>query len=98
MYNKFNYKLSGTNYQVWLRTAEYADGSLAVRMMCHEGPFANLSVYVEPLQGNHIAVDTNNMPEAEKFILDNNLGKPTGQFVASGYCVYPVYEMFVDKF
>ena len=41
-------------------------------------------------------VDTNNAPFAEKFILDNNIAKPTGKIGHSGYCSYPEYQLIID--
>ena len=37
-------------------------------------------------------VDTNNVHDAEKLIIDNGLGCPTGQMARSGFCVYPVFR------
>lgn len=42
-------------------------------------------------------VDTNNMPELEKFLVDNDIGEFTGFVQRSGFCVYPLYMFNVDK-
>ena len=39
-------------------------------------------------------VDTNNMPSAEKFIRENNLGEFTGEVEYSGFCEYPLYKFY----
>ena len=41
-------------------------------------------------------IDTNNHPEAEKFIRDNELGVPIGLSERSGYWSYPLYSIFKD--
>lgn len=50
-----------------------------------------------PLPHNVQAVDTNNYPWAEEFIKDNNLGKPLGIYITSGFCEYPLYIFDLDK-
>ena len=42
-------------------------------------------------------VDTNNLPDAETFIADNELGTFTGFVKRSGYCEYPLYMFNPDK-
>ena len=42
-------------------------------------------------------IDTNNMPELEKFLVDNDIGEFTGFMQRSGFCVYPMYMFNVDK-
>ncbi|MCK9466729.1 MAG: DUF4313 domain-containing protein [Candidatus Absconditabacterales bacterium] len=59
--------------------------------------YSDLSVFVEPFKNkNYMAVDTNNLPEAENFIQKYELGHLV-DYVYSGFCSYPVYEMDVDK-
>lgn len=55
---------------------------------------ATLTVNFGKVSDGYAFVDTNNCPWAEKFIKDNNLGKPTGAVRQSGYCIYPLYEFF----
>ena len=42
-------------------------------------------------------INTNNMPEAEKFITEKGLGEYTGLNQRSGYCEYPLYMFDVDR-
>lgn len=42
-------------------------------------------------------IDTNNNPNAESFILDNELGENTGMTMPSGFCVYPLYKFNQEK-
>ena len=36
-------------------------------------------------------------PNAESFILDNELGENTGETMRSGFCVYPLYKFNQEK-
>ncbi len=54
----------------------------------------NLGVEVPDFCGY---VDTNNMPELEKFLVDNDIGEFTGFMERSGFCMYPLYMFNVDK-
>jgi hypothetical protein len=81
----------------------YADGSLAIRAFNDEdGPITNVTVCLcdKTLQENEAYVDTNNFPGALEFIEENGLGKPTGGYRQSGYCLYPKVKfnpMEIDK-
>ena len=102
-YPHYHYK---TEYRetdlVPFRSAYQTFGNTAI--VCYteeEGypePYFTLSVNIDPLPANMIAVDTNNCLGAEKFLTENNLGKPTGNFIASGFCKYPIYIIDLDKF
>jgi hypothetical protein len=46
---------------------------------------------------NKAFIDTNNCPWAEDFLKENGLGEPTGGYGTSGYCRYPLYNIFVNK-
>ena len=52
-----------------------------------------------PLQSDTMAfLDTNNHPEIEKFIKKHRLGVPMGVLQSSGFCSYPLYTIFTDRF
>lgn len=59
-------------------------------------PYGDLSVNIEPLPENYIAVDCTYGPHDE-IIEDNNLGVFTGRYLSSGYCTYPIYEMDMNE-
>ena len=42
-------------------------------------------------------LDTNNCRWAEDFLIKNKLGKFAQSYGYSGFCVYPLYEIAVDK-
>lgn len=46
---------------------------------------------------NYSFVDVNNCPWAEDFIMEHELGIPTGEVLRSGYVVYPLYEFNLNK-
>ena len=82
-------------YDVTIQKKNYRDnGNLALQLWePEEGPFATLTVNLgKKLPANQAFVDTNNCPWGEEFIEENGLGKDTGKFGFSGYCVYPLYE------
>ncbi len=43
-------------------------------------------------------VDKNNLRNIEEFLIENEIAKPTGYYVKSGFCVYPEYEFDLTKF
>lgn len=83
---------------VMLHVDAYPNGSLALLFMNTYGePFADITVFIHSFGiKNMAAVDTNNNPNAEKFIIDNLLGMKVGE-VHSGFCTYPVYVFDMDK-
>lgn len=42
-------------------------------------------------------IDTNNMPELEKFLTENDIGTFTGFMGFSGFCAYPMYSFNAEK-
>lgn len=86
--------LTATNYQI--------NGNTAVRMNClvdgYYEPFANLTVNLdEKLPEGFAFIDINNLPGAEDFVEKNELGHFTGKWGRSGFCVYPLYELDLEK-
>ena len=78
------------------------NGSLAIQLIDTEDgcPFGTLTVNLEGYEslvdGEYAFVDTNNIPNAEEFIIENGLGAPTGIYGHSGYCEYPLYRFNRD--
>ena len=64
-----------------------------------EGPYGNLGVNLpdNELDEECMYVDVNNMPNAELFLEENGLGEPTGDFGFSGFCMYPVYKLNMER-
>ena len=42
-------------------------------------------------------IDTNNCPWAENFLVDNDFGLPTGEYKVSGFCIYPLYQLDLER-
>ena len=85
----------GHPYEVYTRKTTYQNnGNLAILLVCDTGePFGNLTVNLgEKLPDDMAYVDTNNLPNAEEFIRENNLGEPVGHLRQSGFCTYPLYK------
>lgn len=89
----------GEEYEVTARKAKYYNGNLAITLTCDNGePYGTLTKNLdEILAFDKAYVDTNNLPDAERFIKDNNLGKFTGVTQKCGYCEYPLYAFNLNK-
>ena len=74
------------------------NGNLAVIAFEDNGEcYGNLTVNIVPMEEDCFAcLDTNNFPNAEKVAYD--LGaRPTGDYVYSGFCKYPVYNFLMTN-
>ena len=82
----------------------YADGSLAVQML-REGdgfwePYATLTVNLCDARNQNASyayVDSNNLPAAPAFLVENGLALFTGACGTSGFCAYPLFA-FTGEF
>ena len=91
--------------RVRLVRGAYADGSLAVQMLC-EGdgywePYATLTVNLCDARNQNASyayVDTNNLPTAADFLVENGLATFTGLTRPSGFCTYPLYAFTAEFF
>ncbi len=101
----FEYKdqYGGTMRVRFVRGA-YADGSLAVQALRegdgYWGPYATLTVNpcdARDQNASFAYVDTNNLPTAPEFLVENGLAAYTGLTRPSGFCAYPLYA-FTSKF
>ena len=92
-------------YDVTIEVGKYFYGdNIAVQLFTtdegFEEPFATITVNLADygiLGQNKAFIDTNNCPWAEDFLKENGLGEPTGRYGTSGYCRYPLYDIFVNK-
>lgn len=87
-------------YDVKAFRARYGNGNLAVVLNTADTnePYGSLTVNISPLPSEDLAaIDTNNIPEAENFIISNKLGEFTGRMLQSGFCMYPVYKFYLNK-
>ena len=93
---KFNFL--GKVYNIKLKTDRYANNkNLYIGMDCYEDgywePFGDITVNLSMrCKENCGFVDVNNLPGIDRFIKENNLGRPTGIIVPSGWVMYPEYK------
>ena len=80
-------------YDVNVIETKYYDGNYAVLLECTDGePFGNLTVNLgRPLPDKYAFLDVNNIPDAERFVVENGLGVFTGMMEQSGFVAYPLY-------
>lgn len=88
----------GHEYEVKMEKTNYCNnGNLAIKLMCFNSrePYGSLTVnFDEKLPEDYAYVDVNNIPNAEAFIAENNLGEFAGKYMFSGFCAYPLYKFF----
>lgn len=87
---------------VELSLSRYADNkNLFLELIATDGeypePYGNITVNLGTVPDYCGYVDTNNMPEMENFIMENDLGDYCGISKQSGFCEYPLYVFNVDK-
>ena len=85
-----------------MSASKYADrqGHIAIQLWCEDGPFATITLNHAGLRGlsrNVSCVDTNNCPWAPALIKRLKIGEPTGHYLHSGFCSYPVYNFDTAK-
>lgn len=85
----------------FLRMTRYqADNSRAIEIWNREdGQIARITVCItgSMLAEDETVLDTNNCPWAVEFVESNGLGENTGRTVRSGYCVYPIVKLNIEK-
>ena len=106
MHKHYKFNSFGEEYNIWLQQREYNWGgmhNLAVQAWTDDGePFAVITVNIpdEELSDDESCtafIDTNNIPEIDNFLIDNEIAEPTGRFVQSGFCAYPEFKFNLEK-
>lgn len=82
--------------------SQYADNkNLFLELVATDGeypePYGNITVNLGEVPDYCGYIDTNNMPEMENFIMENDLGDYCGISKRSGFCEYPLYVFNVDR-
>lgn len=101
---KYIFRHYNEEYKVTLEANTYSNNQrFAAQMIDENGvPVARITVNIAAKlsknEPNINFVDTNNLPNIEQFLTENKIAKPTGNYAASGYCVYPEYEFDLTKF
>lgn len=89
------YVYNGENIEVIFDT--YTNNkNTAVILRTEDFGWMTISTNIRRLDPGLFAVDTNNHPKAETFLVDNNIAEPTGDLLRSGFCIYPVYKIRTD--
>ncbi|MBP3708295.1 MAG: DUF4313 domain-containing protein [Clostridia bacterium] len=100
-YKKYELEFYGDIYKVIpFKSRYFNNNTLAVILMTDKGEdFADITVNIEFTQANDTMayIDTNNNKWVEKFLQDNKIAKPTGEYGFSGFCSYPLYEFDLTK-
>lgn len=88
------------NYNIKeINIRNYTNNNTALELVCDDGtPLAIITVNLGDLLENDMAyIDTNNCSWVEDFLIDNDFGLPTGEYKASGFCIYPLYKLNLVK-
>lgn len=101
--NVYIYVIDGIEYKVIPIIHKYrSNNALAIDLeelnTCET--FGRVTINLEEsvfLAEDEAFVDINNLPGIEEFIVDYNLGYPTGVKIESGYCTYPKYRFYLNK-
>ncbi len=91
----------GTEHMVELEIQQYLNnGCMHIDLIETESrePYSNLTVNLGTKVPPYCAyIDTNNLPEAIRFIEEHNLGEFTTIVGFSGFCEYPLYMFNVER-
>lgn len=99
---KYHSKICG-EVQVQLRVDQYRSGGcIYVGLACMEDgylePYGDVTVNLRGEAPDYCGyLDTNHLPDVERFVTENEIGEFTGLVGRSGYCAYPLYLFHVDK-
>lgn len=97
--NMYIKNYSGKKVAVKLEVLQYAENwQIAIFLYDSKWEYySDLSVFIDPFKYlNFMAVDTNNLPNAEEFIQEYKLWTLVG-YTHSWFCSYPIYEMNLDE-
>ena len=91
-------KLTYHDRPVKMKVESYRNnGTLAIVLVYRNGDSDVITVNLNSrYQSNSMAfLDTNNYPDIEAWIKENDLGLPMGVIEQSGFCKYPLYTIFL---
>ena len=97
--NMYIKNYSGKKVAVKLEVLQYAENwQIAIFLYDSKWEYySDLSVFIDPFKYlNFMAVDTNNLPNAEEFIQEYKLWQLVG-YTHSWFCSYPIYEMDLEE-
>ena len=88
------------NYNIKeMNIRSYSNNNTALELVCEDGtPLAIITVNLgDLLEKNMAYIDTNNCPWAENFVIGNDFGLATGEYKVSGFCIYPLYQLDLER-
>ena len=88
------------NYNIKeMNIRSYSNNNTALELVYEDGtPLTIITVNLgDLLEKNMVYIDTNNCSWAEDFLVDNGFGLPTGEYKASGFCIYPLYQLDLER-
>lgn len=98
----YELKTSYGQYHIALRKGTYANNGTLYVEMVETTPKGKIKDYFDTLTTNLMFsfanenkqyIDTNNLGNnILKWLKDNGIAKPTGEYGYSGYCTYPLYK------
>lgn len=101
MFDRIIKSCIGDEYKVLPVISRYLNRNIAIRLICEDTkePFATLTVNLPDitLPEGYAFVDTNNIADARRYIMENELGEDTGIEVRSGYWIYPLYRFDMGR-
>lgn len=88
-----------TYYNCYFQIGEYiANKTTALRIANNMGAIAGITVCIPGFSDKGMTIlDINNCPWALDFMTDNGFATKTRVNVESGYCVYPVVRLNMEK-
>lgn len=89
----------GNEYDVTPVATRYMNDNLAVLLFEPDREeFGALTVNLgDDLPPDTGYLDTNNLPDAEGFVLRHGIATYTGEFRGSGFCTYPLYRFDMGR-
>lgn len=101
---RLNLNAWGKDHEITFGINSYKDNdNLAIQMFCWDEewaePWSMLTVNLgKKCKPNCAFIDTNNNGDSIiDWLIDNNLGKPTGRLGFSGFCMYYEFEFDMDE-
>lgn len=96
-----SYRNNGTlAVQLFCRSMDYMGDSPSDEQFPFEDPYAVVTVNLpesERLAANEQFVDSNNLPDIGKWLVQNNIAVPTEHIAQSGYCTYQAYAFHLPE-
>lgn len=90
-----SYRNNGTlAVQLFSRMEDYMGDCPSSEQLPFENPYAVITVNLpesERLAANEQFVDMNNLPDIGRWLVQNNIAKPTKHMAQSGYCTYQAF-------